>query len=231
MQHAMIDLETLGTDPSSIFLSIAAVQFDPETGQTGASFKQIVELESAQKAGLTWNAYTLEWWLKQKPETMRKMFVDSDITAMPLREVLLAFTIWMHENDLLCVWGNSARFDLSILEHSYKRMELVTPWSFRNERCYRTLTALLPNLRPEPNGLEVHNPLDDCYYQIARLVMVWRQLFRKSEHSPLMPDGYAKAVELLQNIGVELAEDEAIGSRRSMQLRIQKFLNTLPQTA
>ena len=38
MQHLMIDLETLGTDPTAPIVAIGAVFFNPKTGELGAEF-------------------------------------------------------------------------------------------------------------------------------------------------------------------------------------------------
>lgn len=84
MNHLMLDIETLGTSADAIFLSVAGVQFDPMTGALGEKFYKNVTLSSAIEAGRTINADTLKWWLEQKPDIMKRMFLLPD----SLRNVL-----------------------------------------------------------------------------------------------------------------------------------------------
>jgi hypothetical protein len=65
------------------------------------------------------------------------------------------------------VWGNSARFDLGILEVAYTACKMVIPWQFWNERDVRTLVAFAPEIKAnEPFLGDKHDPLHDCLHQI-----------------------------------------------------------------
>lgn len=166
MNHVMIDIETLGTRHSSIFLSVAAVPFDLKGRKisTKKNFVRTVELQSALDAGLTIDASTLQWWLEQKPEILKLMFKNPE----PLQKVLWSLKIFFEENDILYPWGNSASFDLGILANAYQKCGIELPWKFYNERCYRTLVALFPTNISKP--VNAHDPLADCYYQLHRLL-------------------------------------------------------------
>src|SRR6478609_5266295 len=98
MKHVMIDLETLGTSADAVWLSIAAIQFDPHTGEIGARFNANVDLASAQKAGRTISADTLKWWLKQRPEILFKMLDLHE--GGDLTQVLSVFRSWFIENGM-----------------------------------------------------------------------------------------------------------------------------------
>jgi hypothetical protein len=176
MKHLMIDLETLGTRPTSVFLSIAAVQFDLESWNLGEGFKENVEMKSACDAGLTIDASTLQWWMTQKPEIFKLMFEQPNELEYTLKN-LSGFIV---RNGIEYVWGNSARFDLSILENAYLKMGIAVPWNYRNERCYRTLTSLFPSIKPAFRK-DAHDPTQDCLFQIERLRMVWRSIGNKEE--------------------------------------------------
>ena len=58
-QHYMIDLETLGVSPGSVISSIAAVQFDINTGEIGRQFYKNIDLQQSLDNGFTINAETL----------------------------------------------------------------------------------------------------------------------------------------------------------------------------
>lgn len=167
MNHVMIDIETLGTRHSSVFLSVAAVPFDlkQRSYNKNLSFVRTVELQSALDAGLTIDASTLQWWLEQKPEVMKLMFKNTK----PLPLVLDDLSCFIYDQELIYPWGNSASFDLGILANAYQKCGIPVPWKFYNERCYRTLVqTFASNVPKKPEN--AHDPLADCHYQIGRLL-------------------------------------------------------------
>lgn len=163
----MIDIETLGTQHNAVILSIAAVEFDA-SGAIGRQFYEKIELQSAIDAGLKIDTETLIWWTTQKPIVFKEMFVD----ALPLKRVLKRFVSWFRENNVY-VWANSPSFDLIIIEHALKVCGLKTPWKFYNERCVRTLLSLAPAAKENiSKPTDVHNALQDCFFQINYCVEV-----------------------------------------------------------
>ncbi|POO54357.1 hypothetical protein CPJ18_02345 [Agrobacterium rosae] len=64
MLDLMIDIETLGTAPGSVILSVGAVTFNAETGEFGEGFYAAVEPQSAVDMGLTIDVSTLKWWME-----------------------------------------------------------------------------------------------------------------------------------------------------------------------
>lgn len=173
MKHVMIDLETLGTASNSVWLSLAAVQFDLASGKTGAEFYQNVQINDAIRHGLSVNGHTIKWWLEQNHLTLLKMFND----PKPMVEVLENFRAWWKTTGVTTPWGNSASFDLGILTHSYNVTGIAQPWHFTAERCYRTINAVFGDGSKLPNK-EAHNPLSDCKAQIKRLSSIIKTLNR-----------------------------------------------------
>jgi len=170
MNHVMIDLETLGTRSYSVFLSIAAIQFDPNTGKTGNVFRCNINLESATKAGLRIDSSTLEWWLTQRPEIMKRMFDD----PIELKDALRQLAKFFSANKIFWPWGNSAGFDLGLLADGYGACKLPLPWKYYNEMCYRTMAKLVPSTIEKPK--DAHDPIIDCEYQIKVLYHVLQTL-------------------------------------------------------
>ena len=175
----MIDIETFGNKSHSVILSIAAVQFDLETGETGKTFYRKIDLQSAIDAGLKLNASTLQWWMEQKHEALIELFSGENRT---LSESLGDFKTFYGlinqsiEEDLR-VWGNGARFDLGLLEDAYETIGEDAPWNFRAEMDVRTLVAFAPEIKKEMKfeGIE-HNPHDDCMHQIKYCSKTWNKL-------------------------------------------------------
>lgn len=174
MKHVMIDLETLGHVKNSAFLSIAAVQFDPVTGNIGKQFLANVSLNSSLEYGLTVTEETISWWLKQKPEVAKLMFDE----PRRLPQVLIDFRNWFNDNFLIYPWGNGASFDLALLTNAYEKCFHLTdrniPWKYSSERCYRTFKNL--GSSNQENIGNAHDPVSDCIYQIKVLADINKQL-------------------------------------------------------
>lgn len=161
----MIDIETLGVNPGSAILSIAAVKFNIKTGEVLKELYVVVDLKSCLEAGLKIEASTFYWWVNQSEEAK----IDILKPSMNLSSALQSLSAFINKEDV--VWGNSARFDLGLLNKAYEVLGIGLPWSFRNERCVRTIVALNQSIRDEEEFIGVaHNPIDDCKHQIKYLV-------------------------------------------------------------
>lgn len=232
MNHIMIDLETLGTRNSSVFLSIAAVCFDIKNGETGREFSAQISLDSALKVGLTVDAHTIEWWMSQEKETRNLMFKNCG----SIEKVLFQLSEFIDDssNDVvnkepLRFWGNSARFDLGILENGYLATGIQCPWNFRYERCYRTINSEFNDLVDETIiNIEVHNPLSDCHYQIQRLVSIWQRLSGRKFQDSQFLENYEQALILLDQVNIliesEINELYHTSALRKAQKLIGDFL-------
>lgn len=183
--NCMTDIETVGRKPFCPVLSIGACIF--RTDMTGVEgdpelpaniivdpFYVAIDLQSCLDVGLKVDADTLRWWMEQKPEATQAAFNDPARVSLPL--ALDAFTTWVNSRPLK-MWGNSARFDLGIIEAAYTAVGKQAPWEFRNERCYRTVKSL-----PEARNVECprygvhHNALDDAISQSLHLAAINKRL-------------------------------------------------------
>lgn len=159
--NLMVDIETFGTSSDAAILSIAAIPFNINNPELGAVFYQTIDLDSSLKKGLKVDASTILWWLNQDAAARNQI----NLFPKPLDNVLRDFSIFCKKE--YQIWGNSARFDLGILESSYKACNLPIPWDFKKERCVRTLASLFPYIKKEmPFDGTRHNPVDDCVHQI-----------------------------------------------------------------
>lgn len=174
VNHLMLDMETLGVSVTAPIISIAAVYFDPKTGDVGDSFYKIIDLESSLATGVI-EPRTLSWWMSQSDEA-RKVF--SDKSAIALQDALHQLSVFANRSEdsrSLQVWGNGASFDNAIIAHAYRQFGLDLPWAFRNDRDVRTIVSLCQELKNvnvltslSREGIH-HNALDDAIYQ-ARYV-------------------------------------------------------------
>ena len=172
--HIMLDLETMGTNSFSAIISIAALEFDIQTGETGREFYVNVDLQSCMDIGLSINAATIMWWLNQN-EQARKDLIER-VAIYPIKAALALFSDFCRYEDYQ-IWGNSARFDCGILQNAYDKLGMKIPWAYWNERCVRTLVSFNPDIRNNyPAAKTSHNALSDCYYQVGYCCEIWKTL-------------------------------------------------------
>lgn len=164
--NVMVDLETLGNGNSAVIVSIGAVKFDVLTGLSEDTFYAVVDPETCVSAGMQMDASTVVWWMSQS-DSARSMFQDA--SKVSLMDALLRFSAWFPTG--ACLWGNGATFDNIILRSAYQLTGNKTPWDFWNDRCYRTLKNLNPNIKHERTGTH-HNALDDAIFQAEHAVKI-----------------------------------------------------------
>jgi hypothetical protein len=111
MKDIMLDLETLGTKPGGIILSIGAAQFD---------LKENIQISDSVEKGFTITGETIEWWFKQDDNARLSLFEDPRPTK--IKFALEEFARWLPSNAK--VWGNGVGFDNMILRKAYEMLDL-----------------------------------------------------------------------------------------------------------
>jgi hypothetical protein len=178
MQDVMLDLETLGTVPGSVIISIGAVCFDPASRALGAEFYTVVSVASCREAGLTLDPDTIAWWGDQGADA--KTVLDIASTAgQTLTDALKAFAVFLPAGAR--VWGNGSDFDNALIASACRAVSLPLPWKFWNSRCYRTLKGLFPGVYAPPRVGVHHNALDDAKYQTGHAVAIFNHMERIAE--------------------------------------------------
>ena len=170
--HLMLDLETMGTKSNSAIISIGAVEFNIQTGETGRNFYRNISLQSCIDIGLQMDADTIMWWMRQSDNARNSLI---EIPPFSIQQALIDFKEFCNKD--YQIWGNSARFDLGLLENAYDKIRIPIPWKFNQERCLRTLTSFNPEIKCniEFKGT-AHNALEDCYHQIKYCHLTWVSL-------------------------------------------------------
>lgn len=161
MLDVMLDLETMSTGPDAAIVAIGAVEFDPEAG-IGTSFYMSVDLLSSVAGGGQMDASTVLWWL-QRDAAVRAAIVH----GRPLPLVLESFSRWLARCGPVAqvrLWGNGAGFDNVILRRTYTRLDAEPPWTHWNDRCYRTLKEMRPDIPMQRQGMH-HHAHDDARSQ------------------------------------------------------------------
>lgn len=173
MDEVMLDLETLGSTPNSMIATIGAVKFDKVHG-LGEEFYAVIDVVDAQKKGYNFDiqASTFLWWLQQSKEAQDALCSKDMI---PIEEALRRFNSFCERDKSeevgLTMWGNGADFDCVLLSNAYDKCGIKKPWSFRNNRCFRTVKGLLPTVKIAKNE-SAHNALGDAIHQANHLIQI-----------------------------------------------------------
>ena len=161
----MLDLETMGTCPNAAIIAIGAVKFD----QDGVHdrFYRTVSLASSVECGLKIDADTVMWWLSQSEAARDRLQID----PVELGEALFELTLWYGEPDTCPVWGNGVAADNVWIRSAFNALGIAPPWSFWNDRCYRTIKNMPANVGVEFERIGVfHNAVDDAESQALHLI-------------------------------------------------------------
>jgi hypothetical protein len=161
----MIDIEGLGTGPDTTILTIAAQQFDPlQRDVFGGNFYVRVTLESQE--GRSIQQETIDWWATQPNIVREEAFNEQDRVSLEQALRGLHRTVWHAKR----VWAQGPTYDMNILEHAYKSLNIALPWRYYQVRDSRTLFSLCPTLQKLAAS---HHALEDCRRQI---LLLWDSL-------------------------------------------------------
>jgi hypothetical protein len=142
----MLDLETIGTKHDAAIVAIGAVAFSSAEG-IYSHFYTTVSLESSLFYRGTVDASTILFWMGMESQA-RKEIIEAS-TSLPLAMSL--FSKWLLDlnTDISrhLVWGNGSDFDNVIFNNAYRNTgNPGMLWPYRNNRCYRTLKNLNPQI-------------------------------------------------------------------------------------
>lgn len=178
-KQTMVDIESLSLKPNAAILSIGAVKFDMK-GIQDEFYVNIRELDHSvlRAQGFDVDRETVKWWAEQSPEA--KAVLQTNVVS--LGEALALFSDWLGE-DCPGLWGNGSDFDNSAIKNAYQIIGAPVPWSYKANRCYRTIKSLYPEIKAERFGVH-HYALDDAKYQALHLIQIFTQVFSNPADRP-----------------------------------------------
>lgn len=169
LSNVMHDLETLDTKETSVVLSIGAVKFNAD-GTDGTFYRRLNISEQIER-GRTVSGDTITWWMLQGGSA-RAVFSEPSVSVYLALKEYSAFL----GGETCNVWGNGAMFDNAILLNLYAQYSVPRPWSYKNDRCYRTVLAQHKDLHPAFETVKpvtAHNAMDDAFAQALTLQKIW----------------------------------------------------------
>lgn len=189
MRNYCVDVETLGTESTSVILSIAYIPFSFDEKPNydkllkRAKFFKFDANEQIQKYKRTTDKGTIDWWYKQCDLVRKKSFdkSDRDLNAKTVFDIIrddLGIKPQVFENKDIMFWARGSLDQVTIDSLSKQTHgEMLLP--FNNYRDIRTAVDLLYDTSvagycsvPGFNKDVVlkHDPVADCAYDIMQLL-------------------------------------------------------------
>lgn len=168
----MIDIETLGTRPDCVVLTIGAIKFNPESmDEPFDGFYHRLDVDGQLELGRTVDQDTLDWWNTQPAEVRDEALGEDDRTSITqfIKEFNKALV------GVKSIWAQGPTFDFVILENLYRQTGTPIPWHYWQIRDSRTLFQVVGDPRT-PGRDQAHNALADCYYQARGVQQIYQQL-------------------------------------------------------
>lgn len=169
----MIDVECAGIGDRGALMSIGACFFSLEDCSIGPTFYRAINLATSVRDGGEIDPATMIFWLSQSQAARDAVrFSTADV-----RVVMQEFSDFIGEHSRhqdVRPYGNSAKFDLAKIEFACKAAGVKTPWFWTQERCFRTIRNLYPNVPYDPSqkGDDAHHALADAKFQAEHLFSI-----------------------------------------------------------
>jgi hypothetical protein len=184
----MLDIETLGTSPGCVVLSVAAATFRWD-GTVVAQFSANMDVDQQLALGLEKDQDTMDWWGEQSVEARNRAFSHQQ----PAKQVLIDLTAWLeaNTNGVFKLYAQGQDFDAPILAAVYRKvLGSEPPWAFWQLRDTRTAYDV--------SGLNVHvverygthhAAIDDVLHQIRCLTIARRMAYNPLSKPEAANDG------------------------------------------
>lgn len=168
----MLDLETLGTRPDCVILTLGAVKFDPYSlREPGPGIYFRVDVDEQTALGREVQEDTLNWWLNQAEDIREEALGEQDrVSLATLYQDLNRFLVGVNN-----IWAQGPVFDIAILENLYRQCGWPTPWQFWQISDSRTLFKVHGDPRVKGKA-GLHNALEDCVSQAVAVQQIYKKL-------------------------------------------------------
>jgi hypothetical protein len=145
-RHLMVDIETLDVSISAAIVSVGAVVFDPRGIDYQETFSLTIDEKSNRFHGRSVSDATLTWWAQQPSEARERTFGGPHTE---LSSAMRSFTSWINRLAPTCtrIWAQDPDFDVKILDHCCRSLNIIWPFRFWECRSVRTAKELA-----YPNG-------------------------------------------------------------------------------
>lgn len=175
MNDFMLDIETLGTRPGSVVVSVALVAFNREDTWLWSRYWNL-NLREQVDVGLSIDPATMVWWMRQSSAALaRWASYQEQSLSSSLRELHRDLTEHLSRRPGTTIWAKDPSFDVVILNAAFAAAGLPPFISHRAEASVRTLKLLCPDL-PEVQPAIEHDPVSDAEAQASFVCQCWKVL-------------------------------------------------------
>ncbi|HGJ5860153.1 MAG TPA: 3'-5' exonuclease [Arsenophonus nasoniae] len=183
-KHLMLDLETMSTQSNAAIIAIAAVPFEPLTGEVCENlFYEIVDLRNQDLFDRHISGDTVLWWLSQS-DNARNKITQAQTKSLP--DVLIKLNLFVEHEccEQVQVWGNGCCFDNVILRTAFDNCDIKPFWHFRHDRDVRTIVefgrqAGIDAKNDFPFAGVAHDALDDALHQVNYVSAIHQHLIKQ----------------------------------------------------
>lgn len=169
--HAMIDIETLGTDPDSVILSVGACKFNPwSADEPHSSLYFKLHIDEQVEKGRTISESTLEWWGQQDAAIRDEAFTEEGrVSVVDFYKELNRWLVGVDK-----IWCQGPQFDMVMLESTAKQFGTHYNWAYWQVCDSRTLFNLMPTDPRKEIQTDLHNAMADAYFQAICVQKVFK---------------------------------------------------------
>lgn len=167
MNNAMIDIQTVGTRPTSAIIALSAIKFDFGSDNMDA-FTVNIDPTNWMRLGLTYEKSTIDYW-----KSVDSSFKDILFTnRVDLESGMDSFLKFLGDDPKsLNYWSYGTLLGFPIISHNLGIIGKQEPWIVSNVMDSRTVFKVFGvNRKDFQKTTKYHNPLlDECYNQIKAL--------------------------------------------------------------
>jgi hypothetical protein len=168
----MLDIETLGTCPDCVVLTLGAVRFDPytKTDMKGGIYCR-PDVDDQIVQGRIVREDTMQWWSEQAEEVREEALGEEGrIPVTQMLQELNRFLVGANN-----IWAQGTVFDIGILEHLYRQYDMVPNWQYWQITDSRTLFKIHGDPRVKGKA-GLHNALEDCVSQAQAVQQIYADI-------------------------------------------------------
>lgn len=181
MKHLMIDIEAMDDKPTAAITAIAAIFFNPETGEIGESFSRRINLEDSMSKGGTASAEVILRWLRQPAGVRRQMFDDF---LYDIEDAISDFYDFVNSNMPTLgvkVWYGCPSLRSAVLRTAMQKF-VGDSFEYASEQSVVTVNELAKSLGLNMESIipraGINNAYDQVVYNVKVVSYVWMYLVK-----------------------------------------------------
>lgn len=175
----MLDMETAGISEDSAILDICMVPFTTIGADTGIKpFYAAIDLTSCFFAGMSFDADTQRWWIKQHPKAKMAIIKHEKRSIESATRDSFEWLESLCQRYDVHMWCRGLNFDIPKYEYLVRRfVEKPVPYKYWNLKDARTYCHTF-DIKKSDSEFEgtPHCSIDDCMFQIKQVQAAYRVL-------------------------------------------------------